>query len=390
MDITGEHADLPINFSKLPPEVFQEFEQELLAIYNAYDTADPDDIPYRLKELITPVTDMLHKLGHTNFPDKLLGKLKSAKQYHEQFDDNMFGDDDYENEESFLLRLHRAQLIKTILKKFAPGNESPIWETDTPPEPYKKSWYNVLDLVFEQGKELYGVDFPKDFVTRLSSNIAKDEAYDTDRILAFNFVHYTFKKIQDHPELASLTEDLVIAIEANKDKFTEEIDLYQIKEKSKFALLQAAWNDLTNKDWDLAERKGDAILQIDPEFGQVYFLKARLLWLKSGISAYLERKDEFIEKASHDAAALARLYNLTGCALDVQKKYEESLPYFKNAALTGTNEPMYIANIAEVYYKLKDPKQALNYAEKAKQKGYSSKMMDVIRKNKGIIPEEVE
>ena len=375
----------------MPPFLQKRYDhskKNCLAIYDTYEKADPDHIPYRLKELITPVTDMLHKLGHDKFPSNLLNKVKSAKQYHEQFDDDMFGGHDYESEEDFLLKLHRKQLVKKIINEYGSNKEQPIWNVNIPPEPYKKSWYNVLDLIFEEGKKVYGDNFPKDFVSRLSSNITKDENYETDRLLAFNFVHYTFKKIYDQPELASLTENLVVAIEANKDKFTEKIDLYKIKEKSKFALLQAAWNDLTNKEWDLAERKADAILHIDPEFGQVYFLKARLVWLKNGIEAYLERKDEFIDKASHDPAALGRLYNLTGCALDVQKKYAESLPYFKNAAQTATNEPMYIANIAEIYYKLKDPKQALNFAKKAKQKGASSEMMDEIQKNNGIIPED--
>ncbi|WP_378183413.1 tetratricopeptide repeat protein [Aquimarina sp. SS2-1] len=374
-----------INISKLPIEAIRPFENQFLEILNKFESVGDDKLDRSTKEMIVPICDMLHKLGHEKFPEKLLDKVNAAKRNNEQYDDNFFEDDDYESEETFLLRMYRKIQVKNILYKFDPAEENPIWDIDLPPEPYKKSWYNTLDLLLAKGEEIYGVDFRNVFIQKLSDNIAKDECYDHDRLMAFNFIHYTYKHIQKRPELASLAEKIVTAIQQNKEKFSEEIDLYNIKEKSKYALLQAAWNDLKNEDWDLAEKKSNAIIQIDPQLGQVYFLQARLLWLKEGIPAYLAQKDEFIKKASHDAAALARLYNLTGCALDVEKRYEESLHYFKNAALTATNEPMYLANIAEIYYKLKNPEEALNYVTKAKQNGHSSEMMDEIIQNKGII-----
>lgn len=374
-----------INISKLPLVAIKPFEKELLEIFEQFESDTDEEQNHRIKNMIIPVCDMLIRLGHEKFPEELISKANSAKRYNEEYDDDLFGDDDYENEETFLLQLYRKQQVKHILQSFESEEEKPIWNNTIEPEPYKKSWYTTIDVLFEQGEHIYGEDFKKIFIQKLSNNIAKDENYDHDRLLAFNFIHYTYKHIQKRPELASIAEIIVEAITQNKDKFSEEIDLYKIKEKSKFALLQAAWNDLKNKDLELAEQKGDAILKIDPEFGQAYFLKARLLWLKKGIPAYLEKQEEYIKKASHDIATLARLYNLTGCALDVEKRYEEALPYFKNAALTATNEPMYLANIAEIYYKLKNPKEALNYVQKAKQSGHSSEMMDEISTNKGII-----
>lgn len=374
-----------INISKLPLASIRPFEKDLLEIFEQFESDTDIKQNHRIKNMIVPVCDMLIKLGHEKFPEELISRANSVKQYNEKYDDDLFGDDDYESEETFLLQLYRKQQVKRILQSFESEEEKPIWDNTIEPEPYKKSWYATIDVLFEQGEHIYGEDFKNMFIQKLSRNIAKDENYDHDRLLAFNFIHYTYKHIQKRPELASMAEIIVEAIAGNKDKFSEEIDLYNIKEKSKFALLQAAWNDLKNKDLELAEKKGDAILKIDPEFGQVYFLKARLLWLKEGIPTYLEKQEEYINKASHDAATLARLYNLTGCALDVEKRYEEALPYFKNAALTATNEPMYLANIAEIYYKLKNPKEALNYVQKAKQNGHSSEMLDEISTNKGII-----
>lgn len=118
--------------------------------------------------------------------------------------------------------------------------------------------------------------------------------------------------------------------------------------------------------------------------GQVYFLKARLLWLREGIPAYLAQQETFVEKASHDAVALARLYNLTGCALDVEKRYEEALPYFKKAALTHPQEPMYVANVAEIYYKLQMPKEALKHAKAAQASGNKGGIVEEIIKNSGV------
>lgn len=193
------------------------------------------------------------------------------------------------------------------------------------------------------------------------------------------------KPLQKQSELASMVEPLILAIHLHQDKFPKNLNIVKLKEKSNYALLQAAWNDLKNKDWDLAEQKADAILVMDATIGQVYFLKARLLWLREGIPAYLAQQDSFIEKCSHDIAAVARLYNLSGCALDAEKRYEEALPYFKKAALQMPEETMFVANVAEIYYKLGKPKEALKHAKAAQANGNLGEILAEIIKNKGIL-----
>ncbi len=376
-----------IDISQLPNTVIENLKEQLLQIYTSYEE-DADNLNWQIKNAIIPVCDMLIRLGYEEFPKKLVSQIDSIKKNSEEYDDDLFDDMlDNDTAETFLLQLYRKQQVKQMLKNFEEGETSPIWNMDLAPEPYKKSWYSFIDILIDQGEEVFGENFKAMFIKKLCANISKDETYNNDRLLAFNFIHYTYNYIHNYPKLASYAEDLVKVMHQHKEKFTEQIDLYKIKEKSKFALLQAAWNDLKDKKYDLAAQKSEAILALDSEFGQVFFLKARLLWLEKGIPAYLEKQEEFIEKASHDATALARLYNLTGCALDIEKRYEEAIPYFKKAALTVPSDLMYTANIAEIHYKLKQPIEAVKYAERITQQGYSSDMMSEILANNGVINE---
>ncbi len=376
-----------IDISQLPIKIIQNFKEQLFKIYAFYED-NTDNLNWEINNAIIPTCDMLIRLGYEEFPEKVVSGINAIKKETEQYDDdlldNMF-DDDNDTDETFLLQLYRKQQAKQMLKNCEEGEISPIWNMDLAPEPYKKSWYNFIDILINQGEEVFGENFKDMFIKKLCVNISKDETYNNDRLLAFNFIHYTYKYIHNNPTLASYAEDLVKVMNQHKEKFTEQIDLYKIKEKSKFALLQAAWNDLKDEKYDLAAQKSDGLLALDSKFGQVFFLKARLLWLEKGIPAYLEKQEEFIEKASHDAAALARLYNLTGCALDIEKRYEEAIPYFKKAALTVPRDLMYTANIAEIHYKLKQPKEAVKYAKRVTQQGYSSDMMSEILANNGVI-----
>ncbi len=372
--------DLHTPIASLPLEVLAPFETQLLEILNQYEREERPE--YRLKNMIVPVFDILYRLGHETFPEKILQKVGQAKKNTERYSNDLF-EDDYMDEDSFLAKLYREHQVKQILKAFEAGGDSPLWAVAV--EPYEHSWNLTIAKILEQGSSTLGTDFGTRFVTQLATNIAGDERYALDRVLAFNFVKYVYKTILKQPNLASLAEILIKAIHEHKELFSDDIDLYSIKEKSKLALLQAAWNDVKNKDLGLAAQKGDILLQMDPAFGQVYFLKARLLWLQEGVQAYLTREDEFINLSNHDSLTLARLYNLTGCALDALKRHEEALPYFKKAALEEPSDPMYVANIAEIYYKLKNPKEAFNYAKKAKANGNTAEILKEIIKNKGII-----
>ena len=371
------------SMTTLPLEVLAPFEARLLEILNQYESTDKPD--YHLKNVIVPVLDMLYRLGHDIVSEKIRLMVDQAKKRTEHFVDDFFGTD-YVDEDTFLVNLFRKHQVKQVLAAFIAGHEGPLWPENLKPEPYEKSWNLTISKIFEQGHIVYGSDFGLRFVTKLAQNIAGDERYAPDRLLAFNFVKYVYRNILTHSKMAGLAEILIKAIYEHKGKFSEEMDLYSIKEKCKFTLLQAAWNDMKDKNLELAAQKAEVLLQLDPGFGQVYFLKARLLWLTEGVQAYLEREAEFVKLSSHEPVTLARLYNLKGCALDVLQRYEEALPCFKKAALEEPGDPMYVANIAEIYYKLNNAKEALNHAKKAKANGSTAEILKEILGNKGVRP----
>lgn len=157
------------------------------------------------------------------------------------------------------------------------------------------------------------------------------------------------------------------------------------QEKLLYELLNSAWSDVRNKDYQAAEKKCHAIMEKDPELRQAYFLQAYLLLCKEGAAAYLAKFDYFVEKAAGDKPTLSRLYNSAGCALDDEQRYEEALPYFYKASQTEPDEGMYLANIAELHYKLGQAKEAMKYVHKAQEKNYQSDMVNEIIKNNGII-----
>ena len=134
--------------------------------------------------------------------------------------------------------------------------------------------------------------------------------------------------------------------------YPENENFRSLKHKGLLSILQSAWNDVKEKNFSEAHRKCDAILAMDPSMGQAYFLKGRLIWLEEGIQAYLVQADDFYKKATGDRAGLARLYNMTGCAYDELKDPARAIPFFEKAAAEVPEEAMYIANIAECYYKV--------------------------------------
>ena len=79
------------------------------------------------------------------------------------------------------------------------------------------------------------------------------------------------------------------------------------------------------------------------------------------------------------------IYNSYGCILDVELRYEEALQYFEKAIEISPKEPIYVCNLGEIYYKLKDPAKAIQHARKAKKMGYESAMLTEILTNKGVI-----
>ncbi|WP_028980653.1 hypothetical protein [Sporocytophaga myxococcoides] len=373
-----------IDCSTLPAEVLRPLEQELLERLTEFETASDTSKHREAEQQIAIVYAMLYKLGHERMPELVQKKITKALKVQEQYDSLFDEDEEYEDENVFLVSIYREQKLKRLINYYA-QNQGPLWPLEEALEPYKNSWRNTIEQLWEKGSKEFGPDFITNYVLLLSENIALDTDYEHDRILAQQIITYAYHHIQNRPELASLVEPLVLSTLQHQEKFKEKTDVPALKEKAKLTLLQAAWNDLKNKDWDLAEQKAIATLVIDPNFAQVYFLQARLLWLREGVDAYLTKQNSYIDKASHDVITLARLYNLSGCAMDVENRYEEALVYFKKAALIAPHDPMYVANVAEIYYKLRKPKEALKHAIAARANGNQGDILKEIIDNKGII-----
>nr|WP_315197438.1 hypothetical protein [uncultured Flavobacterium sp.] len=159
--------------------------------------------------------------------------------------------------------------------------------------------------------------------------------------------------------------------------------LDESEDETKRTLLKEAWALVGNKKYALAQEKCDAILALDPRYGYAYFLASRLLWYKEGFDACYAKKDYFIAKTKHEPSALAHIYNNYGCILDEELRYEESKSYFEKAMESYPKEGLYVCNLAEMYCKLKDPKKAMEFAEKSKKLGHESETLNMILESMG-------
>lgn len=175
-------------------------------------------------------------------------------------------------------------------------------------------------------------------------------------------------------------------IEIDKDRKESMHDhlLDKSEDETKSTLLKEAWALIGNKKYALAQEKCDALLALDPRYGYAYFLESRLLWYKEGFDACYAKRDYFIAKTKHEPSALAHIYNNYGCLLDQELRYEEAITYFEKAIESYPKEGMYVCNRAEMYCKLKDPKKALEVAEKAKKLGHESEILNKILESKGL------
>ncbi|RAW02222.1 tetratricopeptide repeat protein [Pseudochryseolinea flava] len=369
----GNHFDYVIDLAALPGESFEPFIHHLLELLDEYQYND--EAHQSVESSAVAVVDMLSKAGHLSIPPKIYARVKKLKGLYEKYDVAAL-DIDSDDEEHYLLRMVRGYHVRKVISNVHIPGRTPLYETAFDVEPYPASWFNFFTTLWHEGLA-YAPSFPKTFIARLCENVSGNEKYNHDRNMAFHFVQYGYKQIIEKPHLAEHIVKVAVAISQHQNLFDAAIDFSKLQEKAKFALLQSAWNDVKEKNLNDAEEKCDALLDLDSNFGQAYFLKARLLWLQHGVEAYLKQHDTFIDKAHHDKAAVARLYNLSGCALDDQKRYNEALPYFEKAALTSPQEAMYLANIAEIHHKMGQAKEAKSYARKAKLLQYDS---DMIRK----------
>jgi len=134
-----------------------------------------------------------------------------------------------------------------------------------------------------------------------------------------------------------------------------------------------------------AEALCETALEQYPYFPMIYFYKARLLWYKQGFDASYEKQSYFLERTKTDPYALAQIYNHYGCLYDEQDRHIESLECFEKAYAIYPTMVLYLSNIAEVHYKLKNANKAVHYAEECLAKGFTSDMVVEIINNKGVI-----
>lgn len=119
-----------------------------------------------------------------------------------------------------------------------------------------------------------------------------------------------------------------------------------------------------------------------PEDAQALFLDARLCWLSSGsIEAGIQRAQENLTKATKfDSRPIAQLHNLIGCGFDLLARNKEAVQVFEQAVKINPKEPIYLANLAEMYWKIGDKPSAVKYAQKAQSLGKKSEIIETILK----------
>ena len=93
----------------------------------------------------------------------------------------------------------------------------------------------------------------------------------------------------------------------------------------------------------------------------------------------------FMKKTKNDTFAYAHMHNNFGCMLDQVLKYKKALSYFEKANELVPEMAIYVANKAEIHYKLKNTKEAISFAKEAIGKGDTSAIVKEILNNKGII-----
>ena len=206
-------------------------------------------------------------------------------------------------------------------------------------------------------------------------------------------------KFEIHMSLNALTAEvhLDIKIKGNLchfkawEKIIYQESLSEIQEKlhkeNERNRKNSLWNGINKliqeKEYSLAEEKCYQAIKEYPLDAILYFYEVRILFYLHGKEACYNKEAYFIEKTKHDPFGLSRIYNNYGCLCDFNLEYEKALPYFEKAAALFPEEIFYTANIAETYYKLKRPTEAIYLAKETQKRGYISDVMNEIINNKG-------
>ncbi|HBS05466.1 MAG TPA: hypothetical protein DEA96_10900, partial [Leptospiraceae bacterium] len=342
-------------------------------------------------DTLIPFWHMLTVLGEPPGLEELAKKNLRAKDYLEgssfSFDDK---NEDPESPDAFSVNLEsrlRVQEMHNRLQRIQGGENIPLYSEDWEAEPFRRSWTRLWSALLDYGEKVTGdrAEYQEKILNVLEKNLAREEKqFAGDLTMSLRFLDYVLTRIMEDPSIAEASSRLFNALDEQKHRLPENENFRSLKQKGLLSILQSAWNDVKEKNFIEAHRKCDAILSMDSSMGQAYFLKGRLIWLEQGIPAYLVQAEDFYRKATGDRAGLARLYNMTGCAYDELKDRRKAISYFEKAAAEVPEEAMYIANIAECYYKLKDSEKALQYARQAQKKGANSEIVQEILANSGV------
>ncbi|OMI18148.1 hypothetical protein BUQ74_06405 [Leptospira weilii serovar Heyan] len=189
------------------------------------------------------------------------------------------------------------------------------------------------------------------------------------------------KQNKNAMETISILVDKIgeIILAAPPGVYSEE-EIHTIRHKKVFDRLAKGWNHLKKKEYTKTEELLRSIFSDYAEDAEALFLDARLHWLKT------ESPEEGIKRAEKNLLAAAkgdlpgrgRLHNLIGCALDEIGKLEEAIPAFRKAEELCPEDCIYPANLAEIFWKLGDARQAARYAKKAKSMGDRSEIVEEI------------
>nr|WP_061218715.1 tetratricopeptide repeat protein [Leptospira weilii] len=184
------------------------------------------------------------------------------------------------------------------------------------------------------------------------------------------------KQNQIGMETISILVDKIgeIILAAPPGVYSEE-EIHTIRHKKVFDRLAKGWDHLKKKEYTKTEELLRSIFSDYAEDTEALFLDARLHWLKT------ESPEEGIKRAEKNLLAAAkgdlpgrgRLHNLIGCALYEIGKLEEAIPAFRKAEELCPEDCIYPANLAEIFWKLGDARQAARYAKKAKSMGDNRK-----------------
>ncbi|MDL5246691.1 tetratricopeptide repeat protein [Leptospira weilii] len=193
-------------------------------------------------------------------------------------------------------------------------------------------------------------------------------------------------KLKENSSALNSISELILrlrkAILSAPDGTYSENEIHQVRSQNVMDRVVKGWEHIKKKEYSQAEELVRSALADYPEDAQALFLDARLYWLSSNSpEAGIERARENLKIASRfDHYGVASLYNLLGCGLGELSRYDESRIAFEQAVETNPQDPMYVANLAEIWWKLERKDNAAKYAHKAKSLGSKAEFVEMILK----------